>query len=162
MQWAGFEDKTWEPCATMAADAPQVVREFEALRSTVDDAAAAAAQHDALEHAAPAPRADGAEAAPHADGAAAPPAHAAPVVLRESRRARGFGPDGAPSVVAAVTAGVGLLDASTPQTYAQATSCVDAAKWRRAMDKEIDSCMDRGTWDYVSRASLPKGTNMLP
>ena len=30
------------------------------------------------------------------------------------------------------------------------------------MGKEHQSCLDKGTWEYVPRASLPKGANVLP
>lgn len=110
--------------------------------------------------------------------------------VRQSGRVRGFGPDGRPvnqinmvmacaalphvdrerdvggdthhDVVCAVTAGAGLLDGRTPDTYAEAMSGPDQNKWRGAMDKEMESCKELFVWDYVKKEDLPKGTNILP
>lgn len=65
-------------------------------------------------------------------------------------------------VAYAVTAGVALLEQQTPQSYAEAVSGPDAERWRAGMDKEMASCAALEVWDYVERASLPKGTNVLP
>lgn len=65
-------------------------------------------------------------------------------------------------VVCAVTAGVGLLDQQTPDTYRDAMDRPDADKWSAAMDKEMESCAALDVWEYVPRAELPKGTNILP
>jgi transposase InsO family protein len=106
---------------------------------------------------------------------------------RESRRIRGFGPDGSAQahvvmsavhnmqtdperlesecdteVVCAVSAGVGLLDGETPDSYRDAISSASAAKWRVAMDSEMSSCAALGVWEYVTRSDLPKGANVLP
>ena len=65
-------------------------------------------------------------------------------------------------VVCAVTAGAGLLDGRTPDTYAEAMDSPDKDKWRAAMDKEMASCKELFVWDYVKKADLPTGTNILP
>ena len=65
-------------------------------------------------------------------------------------------------VVCAVSAGVGLLDAQTPQSYDEASADTHASQWHAAMDKEMASCAALDVWDYVARADLPKGTNILP
>lgn len=111
--------------------------------------------------------------------------------LRQSSRVRGFGPDGRPvnqinmvmacaalphadtdrhvgpaedvhDVVCAVTAGAGLLDGRTPDTYAEAMASPDKDQWCAAMNKEMESCKELFVWDYVKREDLPKGTNILP
>ena len=151
VKWAGCNDSesTWEP-EHMVDGAIELVAEFE----TAAAAAAAAAQQ---------------------------PQH------RSSSRLRGFAPDGSAvhramsavhdmqtdmermqseadvmNVVCAVTAGVGLLDQETPDTYRDAVSRPDASKWHAAMDAEMSSCAALDVWDYVPRASLEKGTNILP
>ena len=109
-----------------------------------------------------------------------------PAVLpRMSARLRGFDPNNNPvsqvhmvmsavrdmqtdttfddaEVVFAVTAGVGLLEAKTPDTYRDATAGPDQDKWRAAMDAEMASCAGLHVWDLVPRTSLDKGTNVLP
>ena len=114
-----------------------------------------------------------------------PPAHVIPP-RGLSQRIRGFGPDGdhgqvhmcmsavrdmqtdaqhihdTHHVACAVTAGVGLLDQQTPATYREATGGADAGKWRDSMDKEIASCAGLGAWEYVERADLLRGANVLP
>jgi hypothetical protein len=65
-------------------------------------------------------------------------------------------------VVHAITAGVGLLDSQTPTTYEEAITGPNAPRWAASMDKEIAACMALGAWEYVPRASLPPGANVLP
>jgi hypothetical protein len=62
----------------------------------------------------------------------------------------------------AVAAGTSILEASTPETYRQAMSGPDAAKWKAASDKEMKSCEDMGVWELVDRKDLPHGANVLP
>ena len=54
------------------------------------------------------------------------------------------------------------LAARTPNTLAEALRGADAKKWQEARQKEYDSCIQLGVWEEVDRASLPKGTNILP
>ena len=68
--------------------------------------------------------------------------------------------DGA--IACAVSAGVGLLDAQTPETYRQATNGPDKDRWVTAMDKEMASCAELHVWDYVALTSLPQDVNVLP
>lgn len=65
-------------------------------------------------------------------------------------------------ILAAIQAGVGILDQHTPQTYGAAVSSSDASEWIAAMDREMDSCADKGTWEYLDRADVPKGKTILP
>jgi transposase InsO family protein len=74
-------------------------------------------------------------------------------------------PDEQPEVatlMSAVAAGIAALEQRTPETYRQAMASPDAEKWKEAMGKEYQSCMDQGTWSLVKRADLPRGANVLP
>lgn len=50
----------------------------------------------------------------------------------------------------------------TPKTLREALSGKDAQKWIEARIKEYTSCINLKVWEEVDRASLPKGTNILP
>jgi hypothetical protein len=63
---------------------------------------------------------------------------------------------------AAVAEESGSVSERTPSTLAEAMNSPDADKWRAARQKEYDSCIKLGVWEEVDRASLPKGTNILP
>jgi hypothetical protein len=52
--------------------------------------------------------------------------------------------------------------ARTPNTLSEALRSADAEKWQEARRREYDSCIQLGVWKEVDRASLPKGTNILP
>jgi len=65
-------------------------------------------------------------------------------------------------VACAVSSGVGVLDREAPTTYQEAMASKHAPRWRASMDKEMASCAALDVWDYVPRAELPKGTNILP
>ena len=71
-------------------------------------------------------------------------------------------PDDVEVVHSAVSAGIAALEARTPNTLEEAMASPDAAQWRAARQKEYDSCVALGVWKEVPRASLPKGTNILP
>jgi transposase InsO family protein len=45
-----------------------------------------------------------------------------------------------------------------PKTYKQAVTCVDAEKWKKAMDEEIKSIKQNNTWDVVK---LPKNKRAI-
>ena len=62
----------------------------------------------------------------------------------------------------AVTSGVALLEARTPSSYGEAIASSDSAKWRAAMQSEIDGCEAQKTWTLVKRSELPRGTNIIP
>jgi hypothetical protein len=64
--------------------------------------------------------------------------------------------------VFAVLSGVALLEKETPQTYAEAMASKDAAKWKTAMQAEIDGCNAQTTWKVVPRSGLPDGANVIP
>jgi hypothetical protein len=62
----------------------------------------------------------------------------------------------------AVAYGVAALEEQTPQTYRQAMASPDAAKWKAALEKEMQSCVEQKVWTLMPRSSLPKGANVLP
>jgi transposase InsO family protein len=62
----------------------------------------------------------------------------------------------------AVAYGVAALEEQTPQTYRQAMASPDAAKWKAALEKEMQSCVEQKVWTLLPRSSLPKGANVLP
>ena len=64
--------------------------------------------------------------------------------------------------MAAVAAESGNVSDRTPQTLKEAMASSDAKQWQAARQKEYDSCVALKTWEEVDRASLPKGTNILP
>ena len=65
-------------------------------------------------------------------------------------------------VRSAVAVGVTALEEQTPQTYRQAMASPDAAKWRAALEKEMQSCVEQKVWTLMPRSSLPDGANVLP
>ena len=52
-----------------------------------------------------------------------------------------------------------LSYASEPSCYNEAMSVHDPAKWKQAMQNELDSIRKHETWDLVP---LPKGRKALP
>ena len=54
------------------------------------------------------------------------------------------------------------VSARTPKNLGEAMSSADSSKWQAARRKEYDSCVQLGVWEEVDRATLPKGTNILP
>jgi len=67
-----------------------------------------------------------------------------------------------PDIEAAVAAAIKRLETPTPETYSEAVKCNGADDWRKAMDKEMKSCEDAGTWKRVRRADLPADANVIP
>ena len=65
-------------------------------------------------------------------------------------------------VMAAVEAGVALLEQQTPRTFREAMASSDADKWKAALDKEYRSCLDQEVWELVPRSELPSDANVLP
>jgi hypothetical protein len=65
-------------------------------------------------------------------------------------------------LMSAVAAGIATLEEQTPQTYRQAMASPDAAKWKAALQKEYQSCMDQKVWTVMRRDELPPGANVLP
>ncbi len=55
-----------------------------------------------------------------------------------------------------------VIDEKTPETYKEAMSSKQRAKWKTAIEAEIGGCVSRGTWILVKRSELPKGTNIIP
>jgi hypothetical protein len=181
VEWQDYprSQATWEPAANLL-NASEFVDEFEAEHrgpNEPPDPAAAAEVADEQES-------DGDNSEPEAPSAAAiapapsPPA-AAKVSSRVSRRVRGWGVESEMALsavsamqdkcieqeeemVCAVTAGVGLLEDQTPQTFREAMKSFDAVKWLAGMDAEMGSCAQKEVWTEVRRDSLPKGTNILP
>ena len=64
--------------------------------------------------------------------------------------------------VFAVTSGLAVIEAETPQSYQEAMSSVDSDKWHAAMKSEIDGCVSQNTWVVVERSSLPPNANVIP
>ncbi len=64
--------------------------------------------------------------------------------------------------VFAVTSGLAILEAETPQSYREAMSSKEKDKWMAAMKSEFDGCVAQDTWVLVARSSLPKETNIIP
>ena len=64
--------------------------------------------------------------------------------------------------VFAVTSGLAILEAETPQSYREAMSSKEKDKWMVAMKSEFDGCVNQNTWVLVARSSLPKETNIIP
>jgi Reverse transcriptase (RNA-dependent DNA polymerase) len=61
----------------------------------------------------------------------------------------------------AIASGVALLEKTTPQSWREAMSSPDSAKWRAAAQAEFDGCVKAGVWKVVPRSSLPKGANVI-
>ncbi|OMP10529.1 Reverse transcriptase, RNA-dependent DNA polymerase [Corchorus olitorius] len=58
--------------------------------------------------------------------------------------------------VFAVTSGLALLEAETPQSYREAMSSKEKDKWMVAMKSEFDGCVAQGTWlKFHATASDP-------
>jgi len=62
----------------------------------------------------------------------------------------------------AIAKGISALEDSTPKNYRGAMASKDAALWKAARQKEMNSCIKQGVWEEVLRSSLPKGTKVLP
>ena len=63
--------------------------------------------------------------------------------------------------VFAVTSGLALMEANTPQTYQEAMASPDRDKWNESTVVEINGCKLQGTWVPVKRSSLPPDTNII-
>ncbi|KAL1510241.1 hypothetical protein AB1Y20_006566 [Prymnesium parvum] len=50
-----------------------------------------------------------------------------------------------------------MSDIPTPSSYAEATNGRYASRWRDAMNEEIKSLQEHGTWELVERSKLPRG-----
>jgi hypothetical protein len=64
--------------------------------------------------------------------------------------------------VFAVTSGIALLEASTPQTYREAMMGKNSKEWSSAMSTEFKGCEDQKTWELVRRVDLPTDANVIP
>lgn len=64
--------------------------------------------------------------------------------------------------VFAVTSGLALIEAETPQSYHEAMASKEKDKWMVAMKSEFDGCVAQDTWGLVTRSSLPRETNIIP
>jgi hypothetical protein len=153
--WTGDYQPTWEPAQTIAKDAPEVVKDFissqplprQSLRGrNVDHGASLRGDDDESE---PGPQAHMAMCAVHA--------MQSPSLLTDDTDE-----DFCRALVCAVKAGIAKLEQQTPETYRQAVTGSDAERWRIAMQKEIDSCIEKGVWEEVHLKDLPVGTNVLP
>ena len=65
-------------------------------------------------------------------------------------------------VMNAVSAGVDALRDRTPNTLKQAEASPDRMEWRKARQKEYDSCIAQGVWDELPRSAVPMGKRVLP
>lgn len=65
-------------------------------------------------------------------------------------------------VMNAIKGGIAAISDRTPKTLKEALAGKDAAQWREARQREYDSCVALKVWEEVPRASLPRGTNILP
>jgi hypothetical protein len=54
-----------------------------------------------------------------------------------------------------------VADENEPKTYAAALASPDVAQWKKAIDDEISSLNENGTFGYVKRSSLPIGANIM-
>jgi hypothetical protein len=62
----------------------------------------------------------------------------------------------------AVADGLALLEEQTPQTWKEAMSSPDAAKWKEAADKEMAGCELMKVWELVPRSSVAKEQTVIP
>lgn len=67
-----------------------------------------------------------------------------------------------PEIVAAVAAAIKRMETLAPETFQDAMQGPAAEEWRKAMDKEMKSCEDAGTWKRVRRSDLPANANVIP
>jgi hypothetical protein len=65
-------------------------------------------------------------------------------------------------LMSTVATGIAALEQQTPQSYREAMASPDKEKWKAALDKEMNSCVEQNVWTLVRRDSLPRGTNVLP
>jgi transposase InsO family protein len=177
VKWAGYpeEETTWED-EQMVTGANELVREYEEANRQVE----AVNIPDASQQG---------DASQISNSRTEPAISISEEPRRESRRLRGFDPDGNSihhvnmvmrvlrnshadadldgvyentHTVNAITTGVGLLEEQTPQTYQQAIEDKHSTEWKAAMDKELAGCLGQEVWDLVPRSELPKGANILP
>ena len=192
VQWTGYEEQTWEPADMMAEDAPAAVQKFlaepaAARREAQESQPRPPPRQSPRLHAAAT-----ASAAPPASGQVADASPAVEVsddaepdldelqqgsssraqvhmAMSAMRAMQAPGADDElqeshvlDEVASAVTAGVSLLDEQTPDSYRAAMSCPDSAKWKAAMDKEMEACKQLKVWELVDRADVPRGATVLP
>ena len=166
VKWAGCDDSesTWEP-DNMVDGAAELVAEYEATLAAATATSASAATSAVSPVGQPAAQRSSARVrglAPNFDMDGNAVVHMAMSAMSDMQTNRERMQRDDMEVVCAVSAGVGLLDQETPDTYRDAVGRPDASKWHAAMDAEMSSCAALDVWDYVPRASLEKGTNILP
>jgi hypothetical protein len=66
------------------------------------------------------------------------------------------------AMIAAAAATSESISDRTPKTLEEAMKMPDWPKWEEARRKELDSCLSLRVWEEVDRASLAKGTTILP
>jgi transposase InsO family protein len=145
VKWVGFPDKadfTWMTAQALRRDGCQrAIAEYEDGTADTDDDA-----DDSEEHEQPPP------SVVHMAMSALGPDQQTGVEHRTVD----------PEIVAAVAAAIKRLETPTPETYREAVESNAADKWHKAMDKEMKSCEDAGTWERVRRADLPPNANVIP
>src|SRR6185437_10009913 len=80
-------------------------------------------------------------------------ANAQSITLRRSTRPRSQ-PDRYLGVVLTEDQDILVVDGDEPETYKQAMTSPDSAKWQEAMKSEMDSMFENQAWDLVN---LPVG-----
>ena len=142
VQWAGYperKDFTWRPIQALR-DAKEAIKAYEDGENDTDP--------------------------DEEDSSADPVVH---MVMSA------FGPeqqtgvqDQSPSreLVLAVAAAIDHLEKQqqlhSPETFREAMESSAVDQWKKAMDKEMKSCEDAGTWERVRRADLPPNANVIP
>ena len=139
VHWAGYpnrSDFTWEPFAKLS-NAKEAIRAYEDGENDTD--------HD-----------DDSEPIVHMVMCAIGPEQETGV--RDQSPSR--------ELVLAVKAAIDHLETqkllASPETFTEAMESPAADKWQAAMDKEMKSCEDAGTWTRVRRADLLPNANVIP
>jgi transposase InsO family protein len=165
VRWAGFgsDDDSWEPEAEVedlqAMDAWRALQPAPRRSPRVNASAQAVSEPQSIH----ASDSHGEEEDASADE---PQVHMAMCALRNLQlpEEQPAEPTQQQRLMRAVASGIAMLEAQlqTPQTYREAMAGPDKDKWRAALEKEMQSCVDQKVWTLVPRSSLPAGANVLP
>ncbi|MDR3737610.1 MAG: reverse transcriptase domain-containing protein [Terracidiphilus sp.] len=173
--WDGDYEPTWEPAKVIQQDAPQAVEDFRASlppprqssRHPQQARAPDAQQNLGADMTGSARDSEREVGEDRVDTDIEPRAHMAMRAIQAMQAPTWSALDDncerfRQELVCAVQAGIARLEQDTPQTYRQAITCADADKWRQAMQKEYNSCLEKGVWEEVRLEDLPAGANILP